>query len=291
MEIKEIARSAYPEFLLPLLEIPEPPERLYVTGILPKKDGMKTLTVVGSRRNSSYGKEVCENLIAGLRGYPVIIVSGLALGIDSIAHKSALGVGLITVAVPGSGLAPKVLYPSFHRPLAKEITEAGGALISEFEPETQAAPWTFPKRNRIMAGLADALLVIEAEERSGTQITARLALDYNRTVLSVPGNITSETSAGTNRLIREGAVPVTSPEDILRELGFEIKEGEQRTFDFSSFSQAEQKLLELLREPRHKDELLSLSGLSAGDALSALTILEIKGVIKEELGLVRILLN
>ena len=147
----------FEEFPKLLKEINDPPKRLYVEGTLPADDA-KWLCVVGSRKFSNYGKEVCEELIAGLVGQPVIIVSGLALGIDAIAHNAALNAGLKTIAVPGSGLDPKVLYPKSHFQLARKILEAGGALISEFEPDMVATPYTFPQRNRIMAGLCHATL-------------------------------------------------------------------------------------------------------------------------------------
>src|SRR3989344_5297892 len=159
-EIKKLTSGNFPP---QLLEIPQPPKELFI---------------VGSRKYTTYGKEACEKLIEGLRGYPIVIVSGLALGIDSIAHKKALDVGLTTIAFPGSGLDPKVLYPATNAHLAERIVEAGGAVISEFEPDFRATPWSFPQRNRLMAGISDAVLVIEAEQKSGTLITSRLATEY-----------------------------------------------------------------------------------------------------------------
>ncbi len=156
-----------------------------------------------------------------MRGYNVTIISGLALGIDGLAHKAALKAGLKTLAVPGSGLDATVLYPRSHLQLAEEIVRNGGALLSEFKPQTQAATWTFPKRNRIMAGLSHAVLVIEAELKSGTLITSKLATEYNRDVLTMPGSIFSSTSEGPHMLIKLGATPVTASEDILRTLGIE----------------------------------------------------------------------
>src|SRR3989338_991505 len=155
-EIRKIRKGDYPP---QLLEIPQVPEELFVRGTLPQDDAL-LLCVVGSRKHTEYWKEVCEKILSELRGFPIVIVSGLALGIDAIAHRAALKAGLKTIAVPGSGLSPSVLYPRSHNSLAKEIVKRGGALLSEFEPDTPAAPWTFPRRNRIMAGLADAVLVI-----------------------------------------------------------------------------------------------------------------------------------
>jgi len=219
-EIKKLSKKEFPS---QLFEIPEPPKEFFVRGEMPSNDSV-LLTIVGSRKYSSYGRDACETLIAGLVGYDIVIVSGLALGIDTIAHKAALGAGLKTIAVPGSGLDDKVLYPSTNRLLAKDIIEKGGALLSEFAPDFRATIWGFPQRNRIMAGLSQATLVIEAEEKSGTLITARLALDYNRDVLAVPGSILSQGSRGTNQLLRQGATPITSSEDLLGALGFETTE-------------------------------------------------------------------
>ncbi|MBX4210778.1 DNA-processing protein DprA, partial [Candidatus Parcubacteria bacterium] len=203
-----------------LREIPQTPKKLYIEGTVPNWEH-KFLCVVGARAYTPYGKSVTEKIVGGLRGYPIIIVSGLALGIDAVAHKAALDSGLTTVAVPGSGLSPQVLYPSSNRELAKKIVSSGGALVSEFEHEFRATSWAFPQRNRIMAGLSHAVLVIEAEAKSGTLITSRLATDYNRDVLTVPGSILSKNSEGPHLLIKLGATPITSADDVLAALGFE----------------------------------------------------------------------
>ena len=179
---------------------------------------------MGSREHTEYGKEVVEHLISGLKGYPVGIVSGLALGIDGLAHEAAMRHGLYTLAVPGSGLAESVLYPASHKQLAAEILKHGGGLLSEYPPETSAAKWTFPQRNRIMAGLCKATLLIEATEKSGTLITARLAVDYNRELLAVPGHIFSKNSYGTHQFLKLGATMVTEARDILLALGIDPDE-------------------------------------------------------------------
>jgi len=198
-----------------LREIPQPPEYMYQIGDLPDPEEYTYVAVVGARKHSSYGREACESLIAGLAGRPICIVSGLALGIDSLAHNAALKAGLPTVGVPGSGLDPSVIYPASNRGLADEIIRKGGALLSEHEPTTKAMAYMFPSRNRIMAGMSRAILVIEAAEKSGTLITARMALDYNRDVIVVPGSIFSPVSNGCNWLIRLGATPVRNSDDIL----------------------------------------------------------------------------
>lgn len=199
--------------------IPDPPEKLWIEGELPDPDTYRYLCVVGSRRHSAYGRQAVEELVGGLAGHNICIVSGLALGIDSIAHRAALDAGLPTIAFPGSGLDRSVLYPQPHLELAEDILSAGGALVSEFEPLIACQIWTFPQRNRLMAAISHATLIIEAGEASGTLITARLALDYNRDVLALPGQIFSPLAFGPNRLIRDGAIPVTSCDDILEALG------------------------------------------------------------------------
>jgi DNA processing protein len=276
-------------FLSSLLETPDCPNELYVLGELPEiTPNTKVLVVVGSRKYTSYGKDVCQKLITGLAGTDTIIVSGLALGIDGIAHRAALDAGLCTIAIPGSGLSSKVLYPKSHFALANEIVERGGALISEYAPDTASMPYMFPARNRIMAGLAHAVLVIEAEEKSGTLITARLATEYNRDVLTVPGNIFSDTAKGPHMLIRLGATPITCPENLHEALGFEKSEDKSSQSVLPlDISDAERKLLDILYEPKSKDILLAEADMTTTEALMNISLLEIKGLVKEELGVIR----
>lgn len=279
--IRKLSKKEFPP---PLLEIPQPPQTLYIQGNLPNLDQNIFLAVVGSRKFSSYGREVCEKLIAGLAGYPIVIVSGLALGIDTIAHQSALKAGLMTLAFPGSGLNRNVLYPSINRQLAEKILDVGGCLISESEPDERATIWSFPRRNRLMAGLSQATLLIEATEKSGTLITARLALDYNRDVLAVPGSIFSPSSIGTNKLIKQGATPIMTSEDILEALHFDLEEGRpsQQQQLFTDLSPQEKKIVDLLQiEPLTRDEIIRQTKMSTSDGNSVLMILEIKGLIKE----------
>ena len=267
-----------------LLQIPDPPKKLYVRGQLPSTD-WKWLAVVGSRAMTSYGRQACEHLIGGLRGYPIVVVSGLAFGVDAAAHKAALGAGLPTVAVPGSGLDWSVLYPRANVSLAREIIKAGGALLSEYEPGLKAADYTFPQRNRIMTGLCHATLVIEAKERSGSLITARLTAEYNRELLVVPGSIFSAESRGTHQFLKLGATPVTEPEDILRVLG--IKTEEKTKVAREDLSEDETRVLEIISEPCARDELIQVLGLPISEANILLSMMEIKGLIVEELGVVR----
>lgn len=257
-----------------LHEIPDPPKTLWYQGNLPPAE-LKLLAVVGSRKYTSYAKQVIDYLFAGLRGYPIAIVSGLALGVDGLAHEAALKNDLYTLAVPGSGLDRGVLYPASHRPLAENILERGGGLLSEYPPETQAATWTFPQRNRIMAGLSHATLLIEAGAKSGTLITARLAVDYNRELLAVPGNIFSSNSYGTHQFIKLGASVITEPEDIIIALGLEPENQSEKVRP--TLSPTEEKVISLLNEPRDRDDLIRALGLPPGEANILLMQMEMEG--------------
>jgi DNA processing protein len=261
-----------------LNETPFPPEKLWIVGNMPNFQ-QKTLAIVGSRKFSSYGKLACEYIIEGLQGYPITIVSGLALGIDSIAHQKALECGLHCVAVPGSGLAPHTLYPPKNHRLAEKIIENGGCLISEFESEMPSLPWMFPQRNRIMAGLCDAVLIIEAEEKSGTLITARLALDYNREVFTIPHSIFSQTGTGPNDLLKNGAHLVTSAKDILEFFGFKTDEQIQKSFDFSDMTSEEILIIENLKNPQTVEELIFKIDLPAEKINQTISLLQIKNII------------
>ena len=285
--MQDIIKLKQDQIPKPLLEIPQPPKILYLRGKLPSKD-LTYLAVVGSRKFTSYGKDICQKLIHGLRGYPIVIVSGLALGIDSIAHQAALDSDLITLSFPGSGLDNSVLHPRTNIKLAQEIIDKGGCLLSELEPNWKATLYSFPQRNRLMAGISKAVLIIEAEEKSGTLITARMALDYNRDVLVVPGSALSANSKGTNNLIRQGATPITSSEELLEALGFEINQSIQTDQEkHLNYSKEELKIIDLLREPIERDELVRLSGMEIAKANALLSIMEIKDLIKEELGEIR----
>src|SRR3989344_5538191 len=281
MEIKKLAKERFPKALL---EIPEPPEDLWIIGEMPPPDFVY-LCVVGSRRHTSYGREVCEKIIAGLKGYPIVVVSGLAMGIDAIAHQRALSAGLKTLVFPGSGLSKEAMYPKTNVKLAEDIIQSGGCLISEFEPDFKATLWSFPRRNRLMAGISKAVLIIEAEEKSGTLITARLATEYNRDVLVVPGSINSPSSKGTNWLIRAGATPILPVDNLLEALGFEIPTDiDKQAKLFADCSPEEKKVLDLLREPISRDELIRQMDMPTPSAQALLSVMEIKGFIKENLG-------
>ncbi len=284
---RKIAKLAPDEFPPALREINDPPEALYLEGTLPD-ESYTYLTIVGSRRYSRYGQEAAERLIAGLAGYPIVVVSGLAIGLDTVAHRATLAAGRPTIAVPGSGLDRSVLHPPSNRRLADQIVEAGGALLSELEPLAPAGVHTFPRRNRLMAGLAKAVLVIEAGAKSGTLITARLALDYNRDVLAIPGSIFAPTAFGTNQLIRQGATPITTSEELLLALGFEPRPG-LKSAAAENLSPAEQAVIELLAvEPLSRDDLIRRLKLAPNEANALLSLMEIGGLIKEALGEIRL---
>lgn len=270
-----------PDYFPLLLQIPQPPLRLNYRGVLPPDD-LKLIAVVGSRKYSTYGKQVVEHLISGLSSYNVGIVSGLALGIDSLAHEAALRNNLYTLAIPGSGLDTSVLYPATHKPLARKILEQGGGLLSEFEPTFKATMWSFTQRNRIMAGISHATLIIEASEKSGTLITARMAVDYNRELLVVPGSIFSINSAGAHQFLKLGGTPVTHAKDILYALGIDPELQHQKTLSFgagTALTAQEQKVLHVLIEPVQKDVLMRILDLEAHNANSLLMEMEIKGLI------------
>lgn len=264
-----------------LKQIPDGPKKLFIQGDFPSED-FKFLMVVGSRKHSPYGKGVCEKLIEKLAGYPIVIVSGMAIGIDTIAHESAMKAGLKTIAVPGSGLDKEVLYPKSNWKLSRKILESGGCLLSEFEPKFKATPWSFIQRNRIGVGLSDAVLLIEAEEKSGTLTSARFAVDYNRDVLVIPGNITSPTSKGTNALLRDGAIPVTKSADILEALGLSPKEESMSDDEIlKNLSEDERLIISLISSGATKEELSQKSGKNMQDINIILSMLELRGLIKD----------
>lgn len=269
-----------------LQQIPDAPKQLYVRGEFPDENQYKFLAVIGSRKFTSYGKQVLNKLIKEISGYPIVIVSGLALGMDALAHESALSNNMKTIAVPGSGLDDRVIYPASNQGLARRILQSGGALVSEFEPGFKATPWSFPKRNRIIAGISHAVLVIEAGNKSGTRITARLATDYNREVFSVPGSIFSSSSDGTNELIREGATPVISGKDILDFFGFDNNEKNNIRQEslFKNLTENEQKIISILNHPLSRNDIANKTGLNIITLNILLSSMEIKGLVKEELG-------
>ena len=265
---------AYPE---QLKTISDPPACLYVRGEL--APSAPSIAVVGSRKATSYGRQVAGELVRELAGRGVIIVSGLAFGIDAIAHQATLDRGGRTIAVLANGLDE--IYPATHRALGREIIAKGGALISEFPPGTPPLRPHFPIRNRIIAGLTLGTLVVEAAEESGSLLTARSAIESGREVFAVPGPITSPLSAGPHGLIRLGAKLVSSAGDIFDELRLGSLHEQRTTRAIVADSEVEVVLLkQLSREPIQLDELVRQSGLTAADVSSALLLMEMKGKVR-----------
>ncbi len=278
--VSELPREQLPARLF---EIPDPPKRLWSMGSMPPRD-LPLLAVVGSRQYTSYGKQVVAYLIEGLRHYHVGIVSGLALGIDTLAHEAALRNQLYTLAVPGSGLDRSVLYPARNRSLAEKIFAAGGGLLSELPPTTKAATWTFPARNRIMAGLTQGTLLIEAGEQSGTLITARMAVDYNRELLVVPGSIFSSQSFGIHQFLKLGATPVTSAEDIANHLNLCRLDTAATAPAIISLDTAVITVLRILKESLPRDVVLERLNIPIHEGNMLLMQMELDGHIVEANG-------
>ena len=265
----------YPKLLR---ELPDPPAVLFCRGQFIPSEGL-LLSIVGSRKYSLYGKRVTESLVPRLVEEGVTVVSGLALGIDSIAHRATLDAGGRTIAVLGCGLDK--IYPAAHASLAKEIVDRGGLLISEFPPKTPSYPSNFPVRNRIIAGLTLGTVVVEAAIDSGSLLTAKSALEYNREVFAVPGDIFRETAHGANNLLKMGAKVVTSAEDILVELAIPEKHKKRVARAVIADSPEEAILLPLLgSEPTHIDALVKASKMEVAAVGSTLILMEMKGKVK-----------
>lgn len=268
---------AYPEMLRGIFD---PPPGLFVRGAMPVADHL-AVAIVGSRRPTPYGLAVAEKLASELAQAGVVVVSGMARGIDSSAHRGVLDAGGLTVAVLGCGV--DVVYPRENRRLMEEII-AGGTVISEYPLGSTPEPWHFPVRNRIISGISKAVVVVEAGERSGALITADCALEQGRDVLAVPGNISSPSSRGPNRLIKQGARLIEDADDIFEEIGVGslFKPGNGRIRSLPPITDEEKTFYQLLsHEPVHLDELIVRSGLSAQEALAILMFLEIKGMVRQ----------
>lgn len=275
MKILKLKRKekTYPD---KLEHLSKPPDILSTLGDLEELLKMPVVGIVGSRKASTYGQSTTRELAEGLARAGVCIVSGLALGVDSIAHKATLQAKGKTMAVLPGGL--KEIYPASHRELARNIVMKGGALVSEYEDGFRPRRESFIQRNRIIAALSDVLLVTEAAEKSGSLYTANFALELGKTVLAVPGNITSPYSAGTNNLLKTGAVMVTDINDIFEAIGIKPRKHEQ--MKLYGDNEDETKLLELLGSgASDADELLEKSGLDVQLFQQTLTMMEIKGSI------------
>lgn len=261
-----------------LKQIYDYPPVLYVRGNLPAEDE-PCLAVVGTRRPTIYGRQVTEEIVSDLARSKVTIVSGLARGIDSVAHRTALDAEGKTIAVFGSGL--DIVYPAENAKLAQAIIEHG-ALVSEFPLGVRPRPENFPLRNRIMSGLSHGVLVVEAGDRSGALITAHQAVEQNREVFAIPGSILSPASQGTNRLIQEGAKLVRNYADILEELNLTVVVQQAEIAQFAPANEVESAILKQLSyEPNHIDEICRRSGLAMPDVSSTLAMLELKGITRQ----------
>ena len=279
------------EFPIRLNEIPQPPKQLNYRGVLPGNE-MKLLSIVGSRKYTSYGKQCVDELVNGLRGYHIGIVSGMALGIDSLAHEAALANNLYTLAIPGSGLDDSVLYPATHKPLARKILESGGGLLSEFNPTERSHAGAFHQRNRLVAGISHATLLVEAAEKSGTLITARMCTDYNRELLVVPGSIFSRQHDGIHQFLKLGATPVTCTQDILQVLNIDTSNERQPTLTdaLPSLTDDERAVLAALHEPLNRDEMIrSLeSSMDIAKATQTIMMMELGGLVVQSGGVYRV---
>ncbi|MGH7196296.1 MAG: DNA-processing protein DprA [Candidatus Saccharimonadales bacterium] len=264
------------EFLQITKNIANYPKRLWLLGKLPQTR-IPTIAIVGTRRPSPYGKEIGYRLAYELASRGVVVVSGLALGIDAIAHQAALDAGGTTIAVLPSSVTE--IYPASHRKLAQRIMESGGALLSEYEPGTTTYPANFIARNRIVSGISDGLLVVEAAAKSGTMHTAGFALEQGKPVMAVPGNITNPMSEGCNNLIKMGARPITDVSDILHELGL-TEPKNQATLPIGNTAE-EQAILTLIASgTRDGIELQVQSKLTPAAFSQTLTMLEVTGKIR-----------
>lgn len=268
-----------PEYPKLLKEISSPPYVLYCKGEL-DFNSRPMISVVGSRKYSEYGFRVAAGLVRDLAKAGIIIVSGMALGIDALAHRAALDNNSQTVAVLGNGLDRENIYPKNNFNLSREICQ-NGALISDYPVGTPAGVGTFPARNRIIAGMSLGTLIVEAGEKSGSLITAGLALESNREVFAVPGSIYSPQSFGTNKLIQSGAKLITSANDILEEIGIEEIKHERKEIPPEVTNSEEKILLKILsHEPLHIDNLARLSKLETRLISSTLSMMEIKGWVR-----------
>ena len=262
-------RPGYPPLLA---ELHDPPARLHLRGGPAEILSRPAVAVVGARSCSRYGAQVARELARELAAAGVVVVSGLARGIDGEAHRGALAAGGLTVAVLGCGIDRD--YPRAHAQLAGRIAESG-LVVSEYPPGVEPAPWRFPTRNRIVADLAKATVVVEARERSGALITADFAMEEGREVFAVPGEITSTLSAGTNALLRAGATPLCAVGDVLEALGLEA----------AASATAHDPLLELL--PATADELARATGCDAAELAARLVELELEGAVTAADGVYR----
>ncbi len=277
-KILKFEDKQYPSLLK---EISNPPERLYYKGDINILNDF-CIAIVGTRLCSDYGREATRLIVKGLVESGIIIVSGLAYGIDEEAHKKTLELGGKTIAVLGSGLDDKSIYPPRNKKLAEEIVKSGGLLLSEFPEGMVPLPQNFPQRNRIISGLSKGVVVMEAKEKSGALITAKFALEQNREVFALPGPIFNLNSFGPNELIKSGAKIITSCEDILNEFELTHDFAKSEKSDIINLTNEEKTIFNLLKnEPLEADEIIRKINLESNKVLSILSLLEIKNFIKK----------
>lgn len=268
-----IEEKNYPKLLK---EIKNPPKTLYYLGEITAEEPF--FAIVGTRRFSPYGKRIALEIAGDLAESGLTIVSGLAPGIDTFAHQATIERGKRTIAVLGTGLDEKSIYPQSNLKLAKKILESGGALISEYEPGTRGTHFTFPQRNRIISGLSLGVLVIEAKKRSGALITANWAKTQNRKIFAIPGSIHSSNSKGCHLLIKEGAKLIENANDVLEELNLPCLTSGVKHF---GETKEENLILEALKENAlYIDKIIEKTKLEAATVASTLAIMEIKGKVK-----------
>lgn len=274
----KVDEPGYPSGLAVHLSDPRP---LYYRGDLAIAE-MPSIAVVGSRKATGYGMAVAKELAARAASLGVAVISGLARGADSAAHRGALQANGPTIAVLGNGL--DVYYPRENRKLQDEIA-AGGLLISEYGPGVQAVSYHFPERNRLIAALADAVIVVEAETRSGSLITAEAAMEMGKEVYAVPGNITSPLSVGTNKLIRENARPLVLLDDVFTDMGLDVSKAIADKAR-GKLGKDEQIVFDILmsRGEISVEDLRKLSGMGTGKTAGIISVLEMKGLVYCELG-------
>ena len=271
---------SYPELLK---EISNPPSVLYYKGNPESCNFQRTLAVVGSRKASYQAKDAVEKIISELSGTDICIVSGLAAGIDTAAHTSALKHGLKTIGVIASGF--NYTYPAANKNLYKEIEQGGGAVISEYFPTFEPLKFRFPERNRIVSGISYGTLVAEASLRSGALITANLTLEQGRELMCIPGSISNPNTEGIYKLLKNGATIATCAQDVLDTLNWELKPVQQLKMDISGLSSDEQNIVNaLMIEEKGFDELNAITKISTDDLLIHLTTLELKGIIEQTAG-------
>ena len=275
LKINVLSPQEHP-YLKILSSIAKCPDTLHFVGTLPASRQV-TLAVVGTRKPTTYGKEVTSRIVAELAQKGVVIVSGLALGIDAIAHGAALEAHGTTIAVLANALP--AIRPLSNRSLGERIIAQGGAIIAEHATDEKFGPWSFLERNRLVAGISDAVLITEASAKSGTLNTAMHALEQGKDVFVVPGNITSPLSAGCNALIKQGAHPVTCSDDILEILAPELLSAPAH--QILTYSPTEQLIIEQLQNGVHDGELIQRqTGLDAASLSTALSMLEVNGTIR-----------